>query len=99
MSNPAEIVEVEIECPACNASGLCRKINTPVGIAEVCRKCEGSGKTLIKYVPFTGRKEVSGIMVVCRDSYNIPLTVRTGAEDITYAEFLAGKLPPNNCRA
>ena len=71
----------------------------PKGIGVLCIKCEGAGKMTVSYVPFTGRVRRDDVTIVCRASYGIPIEKRTGREDIPYEAFLAGKLPPNNCRA
>ncbi len=99
MVDKINVVHIDAECPICDGSGVYRGITTPPLIGEVCKKCGGSGKTVIEYTPFTERKKRDDVLLVCRDSYRIPIAQRSGHEDITYKQFLAGEFPPNNCRA
>lgn len=92
-------VTVEAQCPDCKGTAIYRGMCEPKGVGVICTKCKGTGKVDLTYILFTGLVRRDDVVIVCRDSYGIPAKERTGNEDITYEEFLAGKRPPNNCRA
>jgi len=39
-----EKIEMDIECPSCNGTGLYCGMGEKEGVAVVCCKCQGSGK-------------------------------------------------------
>lgn len=89
-----EALEVVAECFACGGSGVYPEREKGIGV--VCRECDGSGKRVIKYVPFKERTVRKGIKVVrwAKRNFSDFDEWKAGGE-ISYKDFLAGKeLPP-----
>ena len=57
-------ISVEVECSACEGTGLYVGWTCHDGAAQVCRECGGTGFQTISYTPFTGRKKKEGIKKV-----------------------------------
>ena len=86
---------VEVECGDCRGTGVHRDHRDPKGLGLVCGKCEGSGKTIFHYKPFTRRKKKNGIDQVTRPSGSLG-AIGFGSSRgprIPYQEFLNGKMP------
>lgn len=85
---------VEAECGACGGTGVYCGFAEPKGIGVVCCQCDGSGKQVITYTPFTTRKRRTGVKTV-QVSAGTFIGTRVGlvGSSVTYEEFLAGKMP------
>jgi DnaJ-class molecular chaperone len=82
---------VEAECSACGGSGVYSGWQEPKGIAVICYRCNGTGKHIIDYKPFAGRKRRKGIATILIDKGTI-----NGVHDIqsmTYEHFLTEFCP------
>lgn len=89
-----EQVTVEAECTACGGTGVYHGFAEPEGVGVVCLKCDGTGKMELKYTPFTGRKQRSGINTVMRSRGSLIVTgVGPTGGQVSYKEFLEGKMP------
>jgi hypothetical protein len=101
-----EKIEIEIECPACEGTGLYQGLGEGKGTAVVCYKCNGSGKYLYlySYNKFTGRKKKPDIERVYLSGYGYKIglgkllfggeiEIDMDNEGVSYDEFLAGKIP------
>jgi len=99
-------IEMVIECPACEGSGVYNGIGEGDGLAVICYKCNGSGayKYHYSYNEFTGRKIKEGILRVYKQGYGYKLGLGTinfdmvgevdmTSEGVSYQEFLDGKEP------
>ena len=86
-------MQVEMQCPDCGGDGLCMGMCEPNGVAAICSGCNGSGKKVLEYTPFTGRKSRTDVRIVWWRK-GIPATPRSESEGIPYSDWLAGKLPP-----
>ncbi len=80
---------VEIECESCGGTGLYRGFAEPEGVAVVCVKCDGHGKDILKYTPFTKRKHRPGVHTVRRSKGSLLVT----GGSVSYEEFHNGKMP------
>ena len=87
-------LKVEAECYDCGGTGVYCGMAEPKGVGVVCLSCNGSGKIMISYNPFNGRKKRADVKVVrlSRGSF-IPLGCGPTGGQITYEEFVAGKMP------
>ena len=57
-------IVVKYECPSCGGSGLyCGFMEGP-GQAVVCVSCEGTGRVVDEFKPFTGRKKKHGVKTI-----------------------------------
>ena len=98
-------IELEIECEACDGTGLYSGMGESKGLAVVCRKCKGSGKYMYKfeYNDFTGLKERGDIeRVYLPTGYKLGLgiinfdgvgEIDMNKKGVSYSEFLEGKRP------
>lgn len=85
---------IEIECRSCRGTGLYSGFAEPKGVAVVCVHCEGTGKEIFEYEPFTGRKPKKGIKTVkCSQGAFVFSGVGPDGDSITYEEFQNGKFP------
>jgi hypothetical protein len=94
--NKKKTEEVEAECYACNGSGIFPDHYKERVIGVICRECGGSGKRIIRYIPFVGRNVRDDVTEVrwAKRNFNNFDEWEAGGE-ISYEEFLAGKtLPP-----
>ena len=81
-------------CGACDGTGVYSGMCERKGEAVVCLHCDGTGNDIICYVPFTGRKRRRGIKTVRRSRGTFIATGVGGTgKEVTYKEFLEGKLP------
>lgn len=87
--------KVEAQCGACGGTGIYCGFAEPKGVGVVCLKCGGTGKQIIEYIPFTERKTRADVKTV-RLSQGTFLATGVGpyGGEISYADFLAGKMPP-----
>lgn len=101
-------IEMDIECPECNGTGLYQGMAEGNGTAVICYNCDGSGKYHFakEYEEFTGLKKRNNIERVYLSSmgYFIGLGKRRydgigiidmDKEGISYQEFLQGQKPPH----
>ncbi len=84
--------KVEAMCGPCRGTGVFRGYQEPKGVGKACYDCGGTGKRIIKYIPFTERQ-------ICHDIKTVRFTVDSeeshrGFVEISYDDFLAGKWPP-----
>lgn len=85
---------INYECEDCRGTGLYSGMCEGPGVAVVCLGCEGSGRASFVYKPFTGRKGRRDIKTVRRSRGTFIATgVGPVGSEITYAEFVSGKLP------
>lgn len=72
---------IQIECSPCNGTGLYCGFAEPKGTAVICHGCDGSGKTMLSYREFTGRKRKRNIQhVLVQGNGPLGWTCRTGNE-------------------
>lgn len=90
-----DFLKLETDCRPCQGSGVFRGQSEPKGFSVVCTQCGGSGKDVIEYLPFTGRKMREDTLVVGWSRGSLPAHHRTMDEGIPYADFMNGKFPPN----
>lgn len=99
-------IEMLIECPACEGTGVYQGMAEGPGIAVICNKCKGSGSFNYSYHyrKFTERKKQSHIERVYLSclGYRIGLgkinfegvgEIDMNKEGVSYEEFLSGKMP------
>ena len=100
-------IEMQIECPDCDGTGLYCGMGEGNGAAVVCRTCKGKGEKAFQYLynEFTGRKSRTDVQRVYLSGmgYKIgtgKINFKNGIgeidmdkEGVSYAEFLAGKMP------
>ena len=51
------MIRIEAECKACRASGIFAGAYEQDGAGLVCDECNGTGKVMVEYTPFEGRKK------------------------------------------
>ncbi len=85
---------VEAQCSACGGTGVYCGFAEPKGVGVVCSGCDGSGKQVITYIPFTSRKRRTGVKTVqvSRGTF-IGTGVGPVGSSVSYKEFLDGKMP------
>lgn len=99
-------IEMTIQCPACNGTGVYVGMAERDGAAVVCHRCNGSGKYdySYEYEEFTGIKKAEGVERVYKKGYGFVIApqvldftgigeIDMGEEGVSYAEFLKGNLP------
>lgn len=86
-------VKVQTECGACSGTGLYSGFAEPKGVAVVCLQCNGTGCHEISYIPFICRKPKANIKTVQLSRGSFILSCGPAGRRITYAEFIAGKIP------
>lgn len=90
----AKKLHVEAQCSACGGTGIYVGYEEPKGVGVVCLNCDGTGKHVIEYIPFTGRKSRKGIEFVQLSAGNFMLTGQGPiGKKISYKDFLKGKMP------
>lgn len=85
-------IQIEVQCPSCEGTGLYKGFAEGEGCAVVCSVCKGTGKSSYFYHPFTGRKGRKGIKRVFRSSCGYGSTAK-GEGGCTYEEWKAGQRP------
>ncbi len=90
----AEKIAIEIDCPDCGGSGVYHGFAEPPFVGVVCLTCKGKGAKTVFITPFTVRKLREDIRTVrqSRGSFIGTGVGPTGGE-VTYEEFLNGKMP------
>lgn len=86
-------MNVTAECDQCAGTGLYSGCAERRGTAVECLGCGGTGKMIIEYKPFTGRKPRSDIQIVRRSRGTSILPCGPTGSGVTYAEWLGGKRP------
>jgi len=87
-------VSVKAECVACGCTGVYSGFCEPKGTAVVCLICDGTGCEVVRYTPFTGRREKRGIKTVSLSRGGFIATgVGAVGKSIPYSEFKKGKKP------
>ncbi len=99
-------IEIDIECPACKATGVYTGMGERDGAAVVCRKCNGTGKYhySYSYECFVGRRLRDDVKRVYLSGYGFVVTskkikfegigtIDMNKEGVSYKEFLSGKTP------
>lgn len=84
------MIEVKIECEACDATGLHRFHRQLEKVAVLCRDCQGAGHVMRRYKPFTKRATMTDIDTVYR---HVVMGTTRRPYTVTYDEFQAGKMP------
>jgi len=92
-------MKVKTECGSCGGTGLYRGMAEPKGVAVVCLRCGGTGCSEIEYMPFTERKRRDDVETVRLSRGSFILSCGPVGSSVTYAEFLAGKMPVANAEA
>ena len=99
-------IEMDIQCPYCNGTGIYSGIGESNNVAVICNQCNGTGKYhyIYCYEEFTERKFSSGIERVYLKGYGYRIgtgkinfkdigEIDMDKEGISYQEFLSGKMP------
>ena len=99
-------IEMLIECPSCEGTGVYVGMAERAGAAVVCTKCKGTGEYLFTYTynDFTGRKTREDVQRVYLSGYGYVIApevvnykgageIDMSLEGVSYDEFLKGKMP------
>ena len=97
-------IELEVNCPSCNGTGLYHGLAERDDCAVVCSRCDGIGMTIVHYTKFVGRVKREDIERVFPGAFGYvhshkDVTVETGEVlhfskyGCTYAEWLKGAEP------
>lgn len=81
---------IEAECSSCGGTGIYCGFCEPPGTAVVCHGCDGTGREIISYRPFIGRKRKRGVRTVSQSRGRF-IATGVGAVSntaMTYKEFL-----------
>jgi hypothetical protein len=89
-----KVEKVEAECSSCRGTGIYRGFMEPKGVGVVCLKCGGTGKVVITYKPFNGRKTRDDVERVFLSKGPLIIECGPGGKSISYMDFLVGKMPP-----
>jgi hypothetical protein len=88
------VMTVDVECPACRATGVYSGFAEPKGVAVVCLRCDGTGRQKLSYKPFTVRKRRDGVETVKRSQGAfIGTGVGPAGAGVSYEDFLRGRMP------
>jgi hypothetical protein len=68
----------EAQCGACQGTGLYVGMAERDGTAVVCHTCKGTGKTIIRWTAFTGRKRQEGVTHVLEANPGICVSTKLG---------------------
>jgi hypothetical protein len=86
--------KIEIEYDSCDGTGIYQGFAEPEGVGVVCLLCHGTGCRALSYKPFNGLRKRKGIKTVRRSAGTLIVTgVGPVGGEITYEEFLKGKMP------
>lgn len=88
---------VHIDCPDCRATGIYIGFAEQGGAGVICSTCKGTGGVMREFAEFTGRRVRKDILTVSYPSSKYVLVPGFDSGEITYEEFLAGKLPKRDC--
>jgi hypothetical protein len=102
-------IELVIECPACNGTGVYQGMCERGGTAVICHRCDGTGAYTYRfeYNLFQGRQINPNVDRVYESSYDYvistgilefktesgPISINMDKEGVSYKEFLQGKMP------
>jgi hypothetical protein len=78
---------IQIECDACNSTGLYCGFAEPKGTAVICYQCNGSGARTLSYKEYTGRKRRRNIQRVLTDGGLWMTRTKSEAPTISIKEF------------
>ena len=70
--------QIYIECNSCEGTGLYQGFMEQPHQAVICYYCSGTGRSLLKYQPYTGRKQKRGITQVRAGSGTILDSTKEG---------------------
>lgn len=100
----SDYIELEVECSSGGGTGVYSGMGERDGASVVCYHCKGTGKSSIRYTPFTGKKKAEGVERVYLKNYGYCLAPREidfqeigkidmSKEGVSYEDFLSGKMP------
>jgi hypothetical protein len=82
------VKSVHAECSSCRGTGLYEGFCERNGHPVICVTCGGSGREVIFYRPFAGRREKHGVESVSRSRGSFIATgVGAVGESMSYADF------------
>jgi len=83
------VAKLFCECRSCGGTGLYQGMCEGKGRAVVCLGCNGTGRDIIVYKPFTGRRRLRGVQQIGLSAGRL-IAAGAGASHypITYAEFV-----------
>ena len=81
---------IELECVSCGGTGLYVGFGERNGVAVVCKACDGTGKEILQYKPFTKRRNRKGVATVFAVNPGIGLSVEIPG-GLPYIDWKAGK--------
>lgn len=68
MTKENKSVVVDADCWSCGGTGIYRGFAEPKSVGVVCLTCEGTGKMILTYTPFTARKLRNDVETVQRST-------------------------------
>jgi hypothetical protein len=97
-------IKLEGECSNCGGTGVYVGETERGGASVVCANCGGTGKSVITYIPFTGRKTRDDVERVYLSSYGFCIApkdidfdgigkVDLAKAGVSYDEFIGGEMP------
>ena len=99
-------IEMEIECPSCDGTGIYKGMAEVDGTGVICNSCKGTGAIIYSYSykDFTGKRMRYDIKRVYLNGcgYKLGLgiinytnigNIDMDKEGVSYSEFLDGKMP------
>lgn len=89
-------MELQVMCTACEGTGVYIGFAEKEGASVVCSCCRGKGWVMKSYTPFTERRMREGVKTVASRNQGIVLAPGIDHGEITYEEFLAGKMPSDD---
>jgi hypothetical protein len=90
-------MKFHVECSACDGTGVYVGNYEKDGASVVCNRCAGTGGIEETYTVFTERKRHEGVKTVAFRGGFFPIRPGDDWGEVTYEEFLAGKMPtPDN---
>jgi len=67
------------------------------GVGVVCGRCDGTGKQILKYTPFTSRKKKEGVAKVIEVNPGICVSTKIEIGGVSYEDWWNGKgFPPGS---
>lgn len=89
-----KFVEVDVECSSCGGTGVYVGFAEKDGIAVVCSTCSGAGHYIKKNLLWSGVRRIRDkVTMVVYQNVGVVLEPGIDPHEITYEEFLAGKMP------
>lgn len=86
-ANAEQSVFVEVDCTSCDGTGIYCGVAERFGEGVPCHTCGSTGKRLVEIKPFRRKIHRSVDTILYRR--------KSGNVRITYEEFLAGEIPPD----